>query len=117
MKIFAIALVVATATAQAAGTSFDPINLDRPGALEAIAKDNPTHHRRIVDIIRVAEELPCNLVPETIQTRFDARGVGCIPIMELTSDPPKRHIRFTLDETVYVATRSEEHTSELQSQF
>jgi hypothetical protein len=78
------------------------VNLDKPGVLEAIEKRNPAHHRRIVEILRVAQAEPCETLPQILKTQFDAVGTKCSSYMLLTSDPPKRHLTFTLADTVYV---------------
>ncbi len=62
-----------TSPAPAAGT----IDLDAPGALEALARANPAHHTKV-------------------------RHVSYVPVV-LTSHPAKRRLSFALDDTRYEA--------------
>ncbi len=78
------------------------VNLDKPGMLEAIEKQNPAHHRKILEILRVAQAEPCETLPRILKTQFDAASAECRSYQLLTSDPPKRHLAFTLADTVYV---------------
>lgn len=78
------------------------IHLDKPGVLEAIERNNPAHHRKIVEILRLAQAEPCETLPQILKTRFDVASANCGAYQLLTSDPPKRHLAFTLADTTYV---------------
>jgi hypothetical protein len=78
------------------------INLNEPGALEALQHSNPTHHEKVRKIMEGIFQRPDTAVPRWIQTNFDARNVSYAPIL-LTSDPPKRRLSFALDDTRYEA--------------
>lgn len=77
------------------------VDLDRPGALEAIEKENPAHYRKIVDIIRVAADQSCLTAPQLMQIE-GARGTDCRAMAIMTSDPPKKRLVFRLDDVQYV---------------
>jgi hypothetical protein len=78
------------------------INLDVPGALEAVAAANPAHYRKLVDIIRVSSEIDCHAMLPMLYTRFGARGSCAFGGALMTSFPAKRHVRFQIDDTAYV---------------
>jgi hypothetical protein len=78
------------------------INLNEPGALEALQHSNPTHYKKVRKIMEGLFQRPDIAVPRWIQTNFDARNVSYAPIL-LTSDPPKRRLSFALDDTRYEA--------------
>jgi hypothetical protein len=100
-KILVAALAAFLTPAFAAGPS-KLVDLDRPGAMESLATENPGHHRRALDLIRVAETVPCKLVPpRTIEAKMDAEKFSCAPTILMTSFPPKRRVAFTLDDTRY----------------
>ena len=78
------------------------VNLNRPGVLEALVESNSTHYEKVRQILEGILKQPYAAVPDWIQTNFDARNVDYAPIL-MTSDPPKRRLSFTLDETHYEA--------------
>jgi hypothetical protein len=78
------------------------INLNQPGALEALQHSNPMHYEKVRKIMEGIFQRPETAVPDWIQTNFDARNVRYAPIL-LTSDPPKRRLSFALDDTRYEA--------------
>jgi hypothetical protein len=78
------------------------IDLDQPGALEALQRSNPTHYETIQQIMDHLPRQPDAEVPHWIQATFHARDATYGPIL-LTSFPPKRRVSFTLDDTRYEA--------------
>jgi hypothetical protein len=78
------------------------INLNEPGALEALQHSNPAHYEKVRKIMEGLFQRSDTAVPRWIQTNFDARNVSYAPIL-LTSDPPKRRLLFALDDTRYEA--------------
>jgi len=94
-----VLLVVTVALPSAAGPTID---LDRPGALEALAQGNPEHYAKVKVILEgIARQRDAD-VPRWMRVGFDARDVGYAPIV-LTSRPAKRRLSFALDDTRYVA--------------
>ena len=79
------------------------VYLDRPGALDGLAVENPAHYRQAMEFIRAAERTPCRLVPKVIEAKFDPADFHCAPTLVMTSFPPKRTVAFTLDDTRYIA--------------
>ena len=76
--------------------------LDRPGALEALARDNPAHFVKVQRILQEAPRLPVASVEEWIRVQFDARQVST-PFLLMTSFPAQTDISFVLDDTRYHA--------------
>lgn len=95
-----LALMALAPAAFAAGAP-QFVDLDRPGAFEALAQRNPAHHARALEIIRVAEQSPCKLVPRVYRAKDEPGDFGCAPTLLMTSFPPKRRVAFTLDDTTY----------------
>ena len=101
------ALILATgclleAPAAAALTPPKVVDLDRPGSLEALAQVNPDHYAKVERILADVARHPPEPVPRWMKAEFGADGVS-FPSLLKTSDPPKRSLSFTLDETRYEA--------------
>ena len=77
------------------------VDLDKPGALEALQQLNPMHYEKIQQIVTGILQQPDVAVPGWMRANFDARGVLYSQI-EMTSYPPKRRLSFELDDTRYV---------------
>lgn len=81
-----------------------PVDLGRPGALDAIRDEDPARFERLAKILRAAEQMPCTEREfERAMRVHDARAARC-SLMLKTSYPAKRTLHFTLDSTRYVAT-------------
>jgi hypothetical protein len=91
--------VVAVASADSATAIID---LNKPGVLEALQSSDPTHYQKVREILDGVVQQSDNGVPRWIQTNFDGRDVKYGPVL-LASDPPKKHLSFTLDDTRYKA--------------
>jgi hypothetical protein len=76
------------------------VDLDRPGALEALRRSNPTHFEKVRQIVSGVGQQPDASVAGWMRASFDARDVTYAPI-EMTSYPPKRRLAFALDDTRY----------------
>ena len=75
-------------------------DLDQPGALEALQQSNPTHYKKVCQIVAGIVSQPDAAVRGWMLTNFNARGVSYMPIA-MTSYPPKRRLSFELDDTRY----------------
>jgi len=71
-------------------------------ALDELRTSRPRHYATAQRVIAAAEQL-CR--PDLAQLSYvnDARNVHCAAMLTLTSNPPKRQIGFTVDDTRYVA--------------
>ncbi len=79
------------------------VYLNGASALANLAKTNPNHAARAERILAAASEL-CKPGPEQINfASFQASDIRCDGAILRTSNPAKREIAFTLDETRYLA--------------
>ena len=78
------------------------IDLDAPGALEALEGQNPAHFAKVRRILEEAPRLPASSMQQWIRTQFDAREVSA-PFLIRTSLPAQADISFVLDDTRYRA--------------
>jgi len=76
------------------------IDLDVPGALERVQRDNPVHYQAIQQTMAGLFARPDADVPRWLRTSFNASDVSYAPVL-LASDPPKRRLAFVLDSTRY----------------
>lgn len=78
------------------------IDLDSPGALEKLARENPAHYVKVQRILSDAPRVPVTSVQDWMRVSFDARNVTA-PFLIRTSLPAQADISFTLDDTRYSA--------------
>ncbi|MGO9572027.1 MAG: hypothetical protein ACLP5H_31280 [Desulfomonilaceae bacterium] len=81
------------------------VDLDEPGALEALQRDNPAHYEEIHKIMDDLSWKPDSEIPGWIQTHSKVRNFSYTSFRDgsvlLTSYPPKKGLSFTLDGTLY----------------
>ena len=77
-----------------------PVPLNSAGDLAGLRETNPDHYARAVRLMNAANTL-CKPGEPKLQNT-DGRDISCA-MMLLTSNPPKRALSFTLDNTRYVA--------------
>lgn len=92
------ALLTCLAPASAASRYVD---LDQPGAIERVRRDNPTHYHAIRRILDRAPELQPRAVTGWIRASYDPKAPPALLIK--TSHPPRARLEFALDDTRYVA--------------
>lgn len=79
-----------------------PIDLNRPGAIEELERSAPDRHRRIAQIIRTAERVPCRSERlKALEVELDVSDLDCSFFLK-TSLPPKRRVAFSVDGLRYV---------------
>ena len=108
-----VALVVSTvmASASATGTTLQPVDLNRPGALEQLKVQRPKHYAAITEVLRAVERVPCRPGEfETLKAQFEISELACNVVL-MTSVPPKRRLSFELEGTHYVATVAVQDTA------
>jgi hypothetical protein len=77
------------------------IDLDRPGQLEALERENPRHYLKIAQIREFASRMPCtDEFRRTLAVKFEAADAKCT-LLILTSYPSQRRLSFELDATSY----------------
>ncbi|MFL6602580.1 MAG: hypothetical protein ACJ8R9_14780 [Steroidobacteraceae bacterium] len=78
------------------------IDLNEPGALDRLARDNPDHYTKIRQILAEVDEIPERSVSRWMKAQFKATEIAYFPVL-LASNPPKRKLSFTLETTHYEA--------------
>jgi hypothetical protein len=78
------------------------VYLDGPTDLARLQKANPAHYARAERVLAAANHL-CRPGPGELKEAAGARDLTCDGTLFRTSNPPKWQIKFTLDDTRYVA--------------
>jgi hypothetical protein len=87
--------------AHAGPTVSRDVDLDRPGALQAIERDDAALYTRIRGVLDAAQAQTCETLPQLVHAQFQATLGTCSTFSILTSFPPKRRISFVIDDTGY----------------
>lgn len=102
MRFFIAALLASAAcSAHAQFEASRHVDLDAPGALAGVRRDNPAHYRAIVRILREAPERKPQALAGWVRTAFDAKMASAMLVK--TSYPPQARLEFVLDRTEYRA--------------
>jgi len=97
------ALTAALVATAAAAVPREYVYLYGQANLDRLRATNPGHYAQAERIMAAANEL-CRPKPgEVSYVEFAARAITCSDMLLKTSNPPKRQISFTLDETRYIA--------------
>jgi hypothetical protein len=112
--ISVLSITTAMASPITVGSPTGYVDLDKPGALEAVQRDQPEHYRRITEILTVANEVPCQTEQfgRVIEAKYEARDGHCGLLLK-TSYPAKRELSFTLETTRYSTVVTMRDTSKL----
>ncbi|TMH66548.1 MAG: hypothetical protein E6H57_13365 [Betaproteobacteria bacterium] len=100
LLLAAIVLLLCSCALADAPQPWRAVDLDRPGALEALKLDHPGHFAKVEKILSEAPQRPYASVRGWMRTEFDARDVDTSYLMK-TSYPALARITFTLDERQY----------------
>jgi hypothetical protein len=76
------------------------IDLDQPGAMQRLARDNPAHYAKVEQILSEAPHRPYSTMARWIRTEFNATDVDASHLLK-TSYPPQARLSFALDGTQY----------------
>ena len=79
------------------------VHLDSAASLAQLRATNPVHYARAQKILAAANHLCRPTAGEVQYADFGAKDISCARSFVKTSNPPKREIRFRLDDTHYVA--------------
>jgi hypothetical protein len=79
------------------------VDLNAPGALDALARDNPDHYAKIEKILADVGRRRPESVPRWMKSEFGAEQVN-YPALLKNSDPAQRSLSFTLESTRYEVT-------------
>ncbi|HYC38541.1 MAG TPA: hypothetical protein VEC19_19095 [Usitatibacter sp.] len=88
------------------------VDLDRPGVLEAIERDNPELHRRIAILLDQAQAPTCEHLPQVLKAQLGVEEYRCRSALFLTSHPAKRRVFFTLEGMGYASNVVQERLAE-----
>jgi hypothetical protein len=77
--------------------------LDSEDALENLRSSNPRHYAIARKILAAANEICDAQKGAPLRMKFEAHDVGCTSSFWFTSNPPKRALRFRIEDTVYTA--------------
>jgi len=104
MRNTPLSLGLAALTAHAAvALSNPPVYLNGQDDLDRLRATHPDRYARAERIMAAANEL-CRPRPgEVSYAEFEAKDISCSDVLLKTSNPPKRQISFTLDDTRYIA--------------
>lgn len=98
--LLALPLLLAPAAAQAWQKRI--VNLDPPGSLEALERDNPAHHAKVLDAIEAAQAATCDAPLQLYKALAGTDAApGCRAHHLLTSMPPKRRVSVDIDDVTY----------------
>jgi hypothetical protein len=89
-----------TRTATGFDAQHDSIDLNQPGALERLARENPFHYAIIRRILAGVDEVPEHAVSRWMKSQFNATEVTYSAVL-MTSAPPRKQLSFTLETTRY----------------
>jgi hypothetical protein len=81
------------------------VDLDKPGALEALERDHPQHHKRILEEISKAQTIYVDPVPTAQNAAVrtdDPRRKGASLV--LPSSPAKKRLAIPIEGVVYRVT-------------
>ena len=76
------------------------VDLDQPGAMEQLARDNPAHYAKVQKILSEAPYRPFTSVARWIRTEFNATDVDTSHFLK-TSYPAQTRLSFVLDGEPY----------------
>ena len=98
-----LAALLAPVVPAAQDSPTNPVYLDGLQSLQELRYSNPRHYEQVLRILAAADEICRPHAAQIEFSRFAARDVGCQASFLLTSNPPKRQLSFTLDDTHYIA--------------
>ena len=102
MRATLVALVFVSFAVPAVGGEQVYVDLDRPGALDELARANPRHYDEVVKLTKIASRVSCDTGPRLMPVPTAARNpMECVAMTIMTSEPPKRRITFEIDHTRY----------------
>lgn len=103
MRIAILVLMLAASGGAWAKFSFfnPPVNLDRPGVLEAMRQADPGRYEKVLRAVDALQSETCDeKLARFFKVQLDIRDLGCHYLL-LTSDPPKMHVTFSVEDTPY----------------
>ncbi len=90
MRIAIALMLLACLPAGATTIQISTVDLDKPGALEALHKNRPDHYRKVMEEIEKAQAIALDPRPVMRDALMDGRSRGATTIMP--TDPAKKRI-------------------------
>jgi hypothetical protein len=81
------------------------VNLDKPGALEALKRDKPAHYSRVMEAVAKARSIDVDAAPTSQNANLapnDPRMKGATAV--LPSDPAKKRLAVRVGDVTYRVT-------------
>ena len=75
------------------------VDLDQPGAMDALARDRPADYQKVTEAIAKAQTIYIDPAPGLRDARLDERSRGATTL--LPSDPAKKRSSLVVDLTEY----------------
>ena len=99
--LLAAALVGACAQ-PAPARGWRALDLDRPGVLEQLRRDNPAHYAKVQRILSEAPEHALQSLPDWLRSELGARDVEGLAFI-MPGEGPRARLTFRLDASDYTA--------------
>jgi hypothetical protein len=77
------------------------VRLDTQDDLDRLLSSNPRHYQIARKVLEAANEICDAQKAAPMRMKFEAQNIGCMSAFWYTSNPPKRALSFTIDDTVY----------------
>ena len=104
MRTISMLVAVAAFAANAQVLPDGPVNLDKPGALEALQKDKPSHYRAVMQRVHAVGSETCESAARVYRTKPDEVTAACRSRSLRTSFPAQTIERVRVDHTLYQIT-------------
>ena len=103
--LMAALFLVASTAAEAQPTRVTEVDLDKPGALEALEREKPYHHKKVMEEISKAQAIQVEPKPSVQKADAgpkDPRQKDATIV--LPSDPAKKRLTVFVDNVLYRVT-------------
>jgi len=98
--LLAVVLVASACAAPEKSRAWRALDLDRPGAMAALERENPAHFATVRKIVREAPEHPFRALPDWLRTEFGASNVEAL-LFGSAGQATQARLTFTLDRRDY----------------
>jgi len=100
--VIAAALALSACAQPAPARGWRALDLDRPGALEQLRRDNPAHYARVQKILSEGPQHPLQSLPDWLRTEVGARDVEGLAFI-MPGEGRRARLTFRLDDRDYTA--------------
>lgn len=103
MRTWIVVALFAAFGFQAAGAPSQSVDLDRPGALEALQRDRPAHYAKVLDMMEKVQAVPFSAKGQH-NLRLEVQKPDVTRRRIETSFPAKTRMTVPVDDTEYKIT-------------